>query len=48
MGFEFHILYKKGINNKVADALSRKPGAEVLALILDTGTANLFDWIKSS
>lgn len=48
MGYEFDVLYMECINNKAADALSRKHGAEDMSLILDNAHEGLLEMIQSS
>ncbi|KAH0658450.1 hypothetical protein KY289_027198 [Solanum tuberosum] len=48
MAFDFCIEYKKGVKNKVDDALSRKPDAELLAMSLLSPHNSLLDQIKTS
>ncbi|XP_049353866.1 uncharacterized protein LOC125818385 [Solanum verrucosum] len=48
MAFDFSIEYKKGIDNKVVDALSRKPGAELLSISLLTPNDSLYEQIKGT
>lgn len=48
MTFDFIIEYKKGFENKAADALSRKPDAELLAISLLIPNDSLYAQIKSS
>ncbi|KAH0632375.1 hypothetical protein KY284_035161 [Solanum tuberosum] len=42
MAFDFSIEYKKGVENKVADVLSRKPDAELLGISLLTPNDSLW------
>lgn len=46
MGFNFKIHYKEGTENVAADALSRKPAAELLLLMLDNAKEGLLEQIK--
>lgn len=48
MPFDYSIEYKKGSENKVADALSRVTGAELLALIISPTNTDLFQAIEAS
>lgn len=48
MALDFAIEYKKGLENKVADALSRDPSAELLAISILGPHGSLLDQIKSS
>ena len=34
MGYDFELIFRKGINNQVADALSRLPAQEINAIIV--------------
>ncbi|XP_018624163.1 uncharacterized protein [Nicotiana tomentosiformis] len=48
MPFDYSIEYKKGVENKVVDALSRVTGAELLALMISPGDTELFQAIADS
>ncbi|PHT47946.1 hypothetical protein CQW23_12154 [Capsicum baccatum] len=48
MAFDFAIEYKKGVENKVVDALSRNPSAELLAISILGPHGSLLDQINIS
>lgn len=48
MDFDFSMEYKKVVDNKVADALSRKPDSELLAISLLTPNDSLYEQIKNT
>lgn len=48
MPFDYSIEYKKGVENKVVDALSRVTGAELLALVISPTNTDLFQAIVDS
>ena len=48
MGFQYEIHYRRGTQNIVADALSRVPGAEVLALAVSSIHSNVLGLIIAS
>lgn len=48
MQYDFEIEYKKGKENKVADALSRLPLVELFAMTLSTVRSNLLEAIMKS
>lgn len=48
ISFDYVIEYKKGITNKVSDALSRVSGAELFALVLSTTSSDLMQAITHS
>lgn len=48
MGFDYEIIYKKGKDNTVADALSRVRGAELLCFAISVISSDLEEKIKSS
>lgn len=48
MPFDYNIEYKKGIENKVADALSRVTGAELLALVISNTNSDILQAIVDS
>lgn len=43
IAFDFSIEYKKGVENKAVDALSRKPNAKLLVISLLTSNDSLFE-----
>lgn len=48
LGYDYEIFYKKGYENKVADALSRIPGFELLSLTISSISTDLLDRIRKS
>ncbi|GJV00143.1 retrotransposon-related protein [Tanacetum coccineum] len=48
LGFDYEIQYKKGVENKVADALSRVHSGELLSLLLTSVDSQLLDSIKAT
>ena len=48
MGFQYEIHYKHGVENKVADALSRVPGTDFLLMALSTIQCDLMALIEQS
>lgn len=48
MVFDFEIQNKKGVENRVVNALSRNATAELLPMLLDNGQISLLETIKSS
>lgn len=48
LGFNFEILYKKGVDNTVADALSRVSSSNMLQLTLSTISSDIWSLLKQS
>lgn len=48
LGYDYEILYKKGIENKVANALSRITTAELLHLAVSSSLSDLMEIIKEA
>lgn len=48
IGYNLKVCYKKGVENKVADALSRVTEPELLALVVSSISIDLLDRIKGS
>lgn len=48
LGFDYEINYKKGVDNKVADALSRVTHAELLQMAVLSIHSDLYELIKGS
>ncbi|KAJ0704368.1 putative nucleotidyltransferase, Ribonuclease H [Helianthus annuus] len=48
MGYDYEIVYKKGVENQVADALSRVSGPALFTMSLSTLDRSLWDRIKKS
>lgn len=48
MPFDYSIEYKKRVESKVVDALSRFTGAKLLALVISPHNTDLFQAITSS
>jgi predicted metal-dependent hydrolase len=46
LGFDFHLEYKKGVDNKVADAMSRREGWETVAA-LSSISLLVADWVEN-
>lgn len=48
LGFDYEINYKKGTENKVADAFSRVTNAELLQLVVTSIHSSLYETIQES
>lgn len=48
LGFDYEIQYHKGVENNVADALSRVQGAEMLCMAITVISSNLKELIRQS
>ena len=48
MGFDYTILYKSGVENVVADALSRVTGASLLLMVISHIQSDLMQLIEQS
>ena len=48
MGFDYTILYKSGVENVVADALSRVTSASLLLMVISHIQSNLLQLIEQS
>lgn len=46
LGFDFRVEYKKGVDNKVADAMSRREGWETVAA-LSSISLLVADWVEN-
>lgn len=48
MGFDYEIVYKKGVENRAADALSRVTSTELMSIAVSSVSTELMSQIQAS